>query len=516
MNRFIYFSILIILSSYLFSQEVQEVWIHSEFDESGIKIELDNTNNVYVLTQNFSIYKYSNNGDIIWSNQYASPIEAVDFKIDEFNNIYIVGLKLRESSFVVDMVTIAYNSEGIQLWENIHAIAECGSIIEPLGLLIDNSGNTFVTGFESYSSPNGLGMGATFLIKYNTLGEIEWLTHYNSIVDNCSKPNDIIIDSSGNIFIIGSDGVWGESVYQTFIIKYNSDGQLLWQNSHDIYQTEWSQDQASLTIQEDYIYGASINYGEFGKEIIILKYSLMGDLLWSSISDVNTANRIYCSADSNNDLIILSDGNSLNHLLKIDENGNELWVNNIDMDPRNFTIDQNGFIYVTGRVNNDISTSKLDTNGNQEWSINYNGPENLSDYSSSIILDGSNSFYVTGYSETTNNSYSCVTIKYSELSSEFANILPIKSNRIYIYPNPFNPSTTIIFEIDKPGYIDVNIYNIKGQQIRQLLNSNVQKGLHNVIWNGKNESGTTVSSGQYFVNLKQNGNSVTTKILLQK
>ena len=61
------------------------------------------------------------------------------------------------------------------------------------------------------------------------------------------------------------------------------------------------------------------------------------------------------------------------------------------------------------------------------------------------------------------------------------------------YPNPFNPTTTINYQLKKSGYIELKIYNIKGQLVDALVKGNQNAGNHSVIWNAKG-----FSSGQYF------------------
>ncbi len=73
------------------------------------------------------------------------------------------------------------------------------------------------------------------------------------------------------------------------------------------------------------------------------------------------------------------------------------------------------------------------------------------------------------------------------------------------YPNPFNPSTTIKLELAEGGKIELAIYNIKGQKVKMLLNCTTAPGTYECNWNGKDETGKSVSSGQYVVKLKVNG-----------
>lgn len=79
------------------------------------------------------------------------------------------------------------------------------------------------------------------------------------------------------------------------------------------------------------------------------------------------------------------------------------------------------------------------------------------------------------------------------------------------YPNPFNPTTTISFRLPKREHVRLTIYNIMGQKVKTLVNSELTAGnMHRVEWNGTNMSGQKVSSGIYFYKLKA-GNIVRTR-----
>jgi len=84
------------------------------------------------------------------------------------------------------------------------------------------------------------------------------------------------------------------------------------------------------------------------------------------------------------------------------------------------------------------------------------------------------------------------------------------------YPNPFNPSTTIAYELPEDGLVQLSIYNLKGQLVRKLLDKPQSIGAHSVIWDGKDATGTTCSSGMYFYRVSYNGKSITKKMLMMK
>ena len=68
-------------------------------------------------------------------------------------------------------------------------------------------------------------------------------------------------------------------------------------------------------------------------------------------------------------------------------------------------------------------------------------------------------------------------------------------------PNPFNPATTIAFELASPGQVSITVYDVSGRMIRSLVNSHLSSGMHEVTWNGRDRSGATAASGVYFYRL---------------
>ena len=82
------------------------------------------------------------------------------------------------------------------------------------------------------------------------------------------------------------------------------------------------------------------------------------------------------------------------------------------------------------------------------------------------------------------------------------------------YPNPFNPSTTIPFTLDTAGHVSLTVFNISGQKIRTLIDDFRSKGLHTVIWDGRDNVGRNVGTGIYFYRLQRNDMVDMRKMLL--
>ena len=66
------------------------------------------------------------------------------------------------------------------------------------------------------------------------------------------------------------------------------------------------------------------------------------------------------------------------------------------------------------------------------------------------------------------------------------------------YPNPFNPATTIEYEITKPEKVKINIYDATGRLIKEFFNVQSDSGKHYLTWDGRDNSGNCVASGNYF------------------
>lgn len=95
--------------------------------------------------------------------------------------------------------------------------------------------------------------------------------------------------------------------------------------------------------------------------------------------------------------------------------------------------------------------------------------------------------------------------------------IPIPIQSLRAYPNPFNPNTTLEFQISTPGKTNISIYNLKGQKVKTLADSHYASGKHSIVWNGMDSKGASVSSGIYLVKLTgANGHSTMRKVLLNK
>jgi hypothetical protein len=97
------------------------------------------------------------------------------------------------------------------------------------------------------------------------------------------------------------------------------------------------------------------------------------------------------------------------------------------------------------------------------------------------------------------------------------NTVPPTTVKLFNYPNPFNPETTISFDVTQTSsFVTLDIYNIKGQKARTLVNEVLPAGEYSVVWNGRDSNGKRVGSGIYFYKLKAGDYQKVKKMILLK
>jgi hypothetical protein len=104
-----------------------------------------------------------------------------------------------------------------------------------------------------------------------------------------------------------------------------------------------------------------------------------------------------------------------------------------------------------------------------------------------------------------------VDIWHEGTSIECNNNFPMFNELYQNYPNPFNPTTEIKFALPTASEVKLNVYNINGQIVSELVNGRIEAGIHSVNFNA-----TNYNSGMYFYTLEANGTRITKKMILTK
>ncbi len=140
--------------------------------------------------------------------------------------------------------------------------------------------------------------------------------------------------------------------------------------------------------------------------------------------------------------------------------------------------------------------------------------------SSAIGLDESSSGYSytdeTGWELLETGNIMIRTIVDSNPTGTEPELIPNNKPAMLNYPNPFNPETTIKFDLPESSKITLKVYNTKGQLVKTLIDNFKTAGISTVIWNGTDNAGIQVSSGIYFYKLEASGYTEVKKMILMK
>lgn len=81
-------------------------------------------------------------------------------------------------------------------------------------------------------------------------------------------------------------------------------------------------------------------------------------------------------------------------------------------------------------------------------------------------------------------------------------------------PNPFNPQTTLRFDVHQAALVRLTIHDLRGRLVRSLVNEEIQAGAHEATWNGRDDTGAQVASGRYLARIDAGTQQATTSLML--
>jgi len=346
-----------IIYNYSFEDVSRKVIIDSE----DSIIVTGNTYNNISDEIDFLTVKYSSDGELIWNALFnGGEIDyAWDISLDSQDNIIVFGFNssLNENPNELDLTlfVIKYSKDGIEQWNNTYkwendcfpggiAVDSNDNVIMSAGtgdldglsftcltLKMDSNGNeiwnvTFEEDLLSFgadvvvNSDDDIFIGGLsasffgqgwFIIKYDSMGKLKWSQRYNE----GNQPNDMEIDSEGNLIMTGQDYSSDSNSSSWLTLKCDKNGYLLWKYEYDGINNEYAQD------------GVVDSKGN-----IITLGSVVGDDFYESC------------------------------LLIFDTNGNEICMKkpSIDGSLLGLTVDSDDNIIVTGTINNSVNSYNWD------------------------------------------------------------------------------------------------------------------------------------------------------------
>lgn len=476
-------------------------------------------------------YTSAQTPNVLWNKTYNGPANGFDFALDciqdNANHLFVVGYSSNGNND--DILIVNYNTtNGDTIWTRRYN-SPANEYDMALGCVVDNTGNLFVVGA---SMANGRFDYIT--MKYNsTSGDTIWTRRYNGTANGDDMALECALDDSGNIFVTGVSFNGLNNDYVT--IKYRADnGTMVWLRSFD--NTAHGKDEAygcaADPLGNVYVNGYSFNGTSYN--LVTLKYNSAGEVQWTrtSLDTLDSVRTVHsdCTVDESMNIYVsgmcgieLNSGNRYGITLKYTSSGNLEWTTRYDS-PQNYdqflgsTIDHSGNLYLSGSSyngsNDDILLLKLNAStGNTIWSLLYNDQTQSHDYGLSCAIDVSGYLYVSG-ATTSSNTYDYITIKYNTGSTSVNEIMSERHSSYLLFqnfPNPFNPTTILRYEVPENSLVALSIFNTTGEKVANLVNEFQSKGNHEILFDA-----SLLPSGMYYAELQVGKLSEVKKLVLVK
>ena len=249
----------------------------------GYGMAVDSSGNVYVTggissqgagNEDVLIAKYDTSGTLLWQRVLggASSDYGLGIAVDSSGNVYVTGYTQSQGAGSGDVLIAKYNTSGTIQWQRTLGGA---NIDYGYGIAVDSSGNVYVTG---NTASQGAGSLDVLIAKYNTSGTIQW----QRVLGGASSDvgNGIAVDSSGNVYIIGSTFSQGAGNGDVLIAKYNTSGTIQWQRTLGGASSDYGYGIAVDSSGNVYVTGSTFSQGAGGRDVLIAKYDTSGTIQW--------------------------------------------------------------------------------------------------------------------------------------------------------------------------------------------------------------------------------------------
>jgi hypothetical protein len=403
---------------------------------------------------------------------------------------------------------------GDTLWTRLYGeenVVETGVCLQP----------TFDGDFVMFGSKNE----NLYLFKIDISSEVKWEKEYESPVGDsldwtyCTWMEQT---SDSGFILLGMQIITTNPVEQEKcirLIKADNYGNETWHKTFC-----WSDEYLELyNVLQTNDGGFIVSGNAFGgPDNFLLKLNEVGDSLWTKY--YTTSHYGFHVLETNDDGFLLT-GSTLipavnMYLIKTDELGEITWTKEISSElgrgRKSIEYSDGGFITLGEWLvleNPDTSKNylvKISDQGDSLWSVEWN----VEGVPTDLKETSDNGFIVLGnYSRFFNDDGIYLTKLTSEPNAikNFSQNIPAEFSVMQNFPNPFNPVTTITYEIPERSIVTIKIYGVLGNEITTLVNEEKSAGRYEILFNAEN-----LPSGIYFYRLQAGDYIETKKMVLMK
>ena len=442
-----------------------------------------------------------------------------------------------------DLLLVKFDSQGNEEWNNIYSGDGGNSVGNDVQQTTD--GGFVITGYYAYM------VGASietdlWLIKTDSQGNEEWEKNYGG--DCFDVGGEVQETEDGGYIITGTLRMERENGWcndaDVWLIKTDSNGNIEWENTFDynLYD-DWGRS-VKQTADGGYIIVGTkdINIVGIPHDIWLIKTDSQGNEEWNNTFD--SGYREYGT-----DIEIDADGGFIIagyriwdeyyytlddelFFIKTDSYGDTIWTSTFDIGYYENVLDgvltNDGSYIITGQttfmesgtnlIDSEVLLLKINSDGDSLWTKTFGGVE--SDKGYSVKQTSDNGYIIAGTTASFGNEflelYLIRTIPDIENATASIQELPSSFYLHNNYPNPFNPVTTLRYDLPKDALVNITIYDMMGRVVKTMVNSQQNAGFKSVRWNATNDKGAPVSAGVYLYTIEAGQFRQTKKMVLLK
>ncbi len=435
------------------------------------------------------------------------------------------------------ILIIKTNANGDTLWTRTFTLwKQFGDVGSDQGFSVQqtNDGGYIIAGETYfYVSP---WYHHPFIIKTNANGDTLWtrnfgVFHQGGPADFRPSAPSAQQTSDGGFILVGGYG------HDVLLGKTDTSGNTIWTRTHggDDYEVGYDVGQ---TADSGYIIVGK--HKNINPNILLIKTDAGGQFVWGQRFSGFYSEAGYAVEQTAEGGYIITGyttssgaGSADVWLIKTDDQGDTLWTRTFGGSEwdEGRSIQQTtdgGYIiagYTTstpdffGNTHTDAYVIKTDDGGDTLWTQTFGGNSDDEAYSVRQTTDGG--YIITGYTKSFGAGYKNVWL--IRLGPEAPVAVEPEGKQtphdfaLYsAYPNPFNPSTAIAYDLPQAGPVALVVYDLRGREVIRLAEGRREAGYHQVSWAGRDAAGREVPTGIYIARLTTPGYAKSVKMVMMK
>tara|TARA_B100000212_G_scaffold300656_1_gene246096 strand:+ start:1315 stop:3522 length:2208 start_codon:yes stop_codon:yes gene_type:complete len=258
--------------------------LNSSNDERGNGVAVGSDGSIYVCGGGSGdIYKYDSSGVLQWQRYWDVGGSWKKIAIDSSDNVYVTNRYNQSIS-----VLVKYNSSGVYQWNATLYNNHSSHYFQPQDVSIDSNDNIYVAGYVLDLS--GTTTYKALVMKYNTVGQLEWYRIYNASGYNSMDCYGCTTDSSGNVYITGGANQSSGNYNRPYVAKINSSGSPQWcagvimPLNQSSGSTSVGFDVAVDNSGNAYLAGGGNQNTGNGPDHFLIKFNSSGGVVWSNFA----------------------------------------------------------------------------------------------------------------------------------------------------------------------------------------------------------------------------------------